>query len=86
MKRTEVNIGSEVKLDDLVVCASCTGTFAPESESVHIRKRGQDEEKEYYCQRECPNCSCRRPTIIPVTWDAEDSAGAEVTDTYPGRA
>lgn len=86
MKRTDITTETEIKLDECVVCASCTGLFAPPNKKIHVRERGQDQEEEYYYQSECPHCNTKRPVIMPLAWDAEDSAGAEVTDAYPGRA
>lgn len=86
MKRTDITTDTEIKLDECVVCASCTGLFAPSNSKTHVRERGQDGEKEYYYQSDCPHCETKRPVIMPLTWDAEDSAGADVVGTYPGRA
>lgn len=86
MKRTDITTESTVRLDECVVCSSCTGLFAPENEKIHVRERGVDGEEEYYYRKECPHCQTKRPTIMQLKWDAEDQAGAGVNDAYPGRA
>lgn len=83
MQRKDFDVDTLIRLDECVVCASCTGLFAPDDDDIFVRERGEDGKEEHYVRSGCPHCEKRRPTVAPVSWSETDAKLSDINDSSP---